>query len=166
MAAGHMNGAVTDEWLTPPGLIDALGPFDLDPCAPIKRPWPTARRHMTLKDDGLSSEWPRGDLVWLNPPYSRDTINQWLAKMAEHNNGIALVFARTETEAFFQQCWGRATCLLFLRGRLVFFDTSGKPGRFNGEAPSVLVGYGPTAFERMSAWRDLGAFVTTWSTSR
>ena len=27
----------TDEWYTPKEIIDALGEFDLDPCAPVKR---------------------------------------------------------------------------------------------------------------------------------
>ena len=37
-----------DEHLTPPWLIQSVGPFDLDPCAPIKRPWPTAKHHYTV----------------------------------------------------------------------------------------------------------------------
>ena len=36
-----------DEWLTPPEITTDLGPFDLDPCSPIKRPWPTAENHYT-----------------------------------------------------------------------------------------------------------------------
>lgn len=27
----------TDEWYTPKEIIDALGKFDLDPCAPVNR---------------------------------------------------------------------------------------------------------------------------------
>ena len=27
-----------DEWLTPKEITDSLGPFDLDPCSPVKRP--------------------------------------------------------------------------------------------------------------------------------
>lgn len=27
----------TDEWYTPKEIIDALGEFDLDPCAPMRR---------------------------------------------------------------------------------------------------------------------------------
>lgn len=38
----------TDEWLTPKWLVDRLGPFDLDPCSPINRPWATAARHFTV----------------------------------------------------------------------------------------------------------------------
>lgn len=29
-------------WLTPPHIIEALGPFDLDPCCPPTMPWRTA----------------------------------------------------------------------------------------------------------------------------
>lgn len=36
---GHQSAKMkNDEWLTPKYIIDALGPFDLDPCAPIQRP--------------------------------------------------------------------------------------------------------------------------------
>jgi hypothetical protein len=57
-----------DEWLTPPPLIQALGEFDLDPCAPIKRPWDMAKNHYTIEDDGLEKDW--FGRVWLNPPVS------------------------------------------------------------------------------------------------
>lgn len=36
---------LNDEWLTPPNIIINLGPFDLDPCAPVIRPWNTAIKH-------------------------------------------------------------------------------------------------------------------------
>ena len=29
----------TDEWYTPKEIIDALGEFDLDPCAPVSPPY-------------------------------------------------------------------------------------------------------------------------------
>jgi hypothetical protein len=45
------------EWLTPPEIIAALGPFDLDPCAPVDRPWCTAATHYTIHDDGLQQPW-------------------------------------------------------------------------------------------------------------
>jgi hypothetical protein len=46
-----------DVWLTPPEIIEALGPFDLDPCAAINQPWPTAKNHFTLHDNGLVQPW-------------------------------------------------------------------------------------------------------------
>ena len=33
----------TDEWYTPIELINSLGKFDLDPCAPIIPLWKTAK---------------------------------------------------------------------------------------------------------------------------
>lgn len=51
------------EWLTPPEIIQALGPFDLDPCAPIVRPWDTAQTYYTIDDNGLLKEW--FGRVWL-----------------------------------------------------------------------------------------------------
>lgn len=37
---GHQSAAMLkDEWLTPPHILRALGPFDLDTCAPVNRPW-------------------------------------------------------------------------------------------------------------------------------
>ena len=89
----------TDEWLTPPEILKAIGEFDLDPCSPINRPWNTAKKHYTVEDNGLIQEWI--GRVFLNPPYGPET-GKWLQKLAEHGNGIALIFARTETDMFFK----------------------------------------------------------------
>ena len=52
----------TDEWYTPKWIVDALGSFDLDPCAPENRLWNTAKRHITPSEDGLKTEWrPQGE---------------------------------------------------------------------------------------------------------
>jgi len=127
-----------DEWLTPPNLIRALGEFDLDPCAPVRRPWDTAAHHYTVLDDGLKKSW--FGRVWMNPPYGRET-GIWLKKLKAHGNGIALVFARTETKMFFDCIWNHADGILFLRGRLAFFHVDGTGGGHAG-APSCLVAYG------------------------
>lgn len=138
---------MTDVWLTPPHVIDALGglkSFDLDPCAPIIRPWPTAKRHYTVTDiegAGLAREW--FGRVWLNPPYGAPSIiGPWLDKMVAHNRGTALIFARTETEVFFRCVWEKATAVLFLKGRLRFHNEDGTRAKGNAGAPSVLVAYG------------------------
>ena len=126
------------QWLTPPALLKALGPFDLDPCAPINRPWPMARNHYTILDDGLNQPWE--GRVWLNPPYGKEVFI-WLEKMATHQGGgIALIFARTETIGFHKTVWAKAHSVYFLRGRLSFcFVTGEKAGPAN--APSCLVSY-------------------------
>ncbi len=126
------------DWLTPPELIQALGTFDLDPCSPIVRRWDTARKHLTILDDGLATEWE--GRVWLNPPYGRQTF-RWLEKMRLHNNGIALTFARTDTKTFHDYIFPFATSMLFIRSRINFYNLSGsKTDR--GNAPSLLIAYG------------------------
>ena len=128
----------TDEWLTPPEIINALGLFDLDPCSPIKRPWDTALKHYSVLDDGLSKQW--AGRVWLNPPYGLEA-EKWLKKLADHGNGIALIFARTETRMFFSEVWNRADSILFIEGRLFFYTVDGIKAKANSGAPSVLISY-------------------------
>lgn len=127
-----------DEWLTPPDIIRSLGEFDLDPCAPINRPWPTANKHYTINDNGLALPWE--GRVWCNPPYGKEAI-KWMRKMVEHKNGTALIFARTETEMFFETVWGKAESILFLKGRLFFHHVTGERASANSGAPSVLIAY-------------------------
>jgi DNA N-6-adenine-methyltransferase (Dam) len=133
----------TDVWLTPPAIIDALGgpdSFDLDPCSLPDRPWPTARNHFTIEDNGLIQAWH--GRIWLNPPYSLTLVRRFMGRMASHGCGIALIFARTETDHFHRFVWGSASAVLFLRGRLNFHLPSGEPAAKNGGAPSVLIAYG------------------------
>lgn len=135
-----------DEWLTPPDILQRTGPFDLDPCAPIVRPWPMASRHYTIEDDGLSQVWT--GRVWLNPPYGLQSA-EWLRRLAAHGDGIALLFARTETVMFFEHVWPHASALLFLQGRLYFHYVDGTRAKANGGAPSVLIAYGEASAERL-----------------
>lgn len=132
------EASAKDEWLTPPEIVRALGQFDLDPCSPINRPWPTAQRHLTIQDDGLSQDWT--GRVWCNPPYS--DAEGWLERCANHCNAVVLIFARTETQQWFDHIWPRAHGILFLRGRLTFYNVDGQLGGFNAGAPSCLVAYG------------------------
>lgn len=136
---GHEKGyrGETNDWLIPKYILDALGEFDLDPCAALKRPWVTAKRHLTLKNDGLKKDWK--GRVWLNPPYGEQTA-LWLKKMAKHNNGIVLIYARTETQMFFDHVWNKANGIFFLKGRIGFIPQNGNPASAAG-APSVLISY-------------------------
>lgn len=139
MSSHQSVAMIKDEWLTPPYILRALGRFDLDPCAPVSRPWQTAVNHFTIEDNGLLQNW--FGRVWLNPPYGAQT-HEWLSKLVNHGNGIALIFARTETKMFFECVWSQAHALLFLKGRLFFHHADGTQASGNGGAPSVLVAYG------------------------
>jgi hypothetical protein len=178
--SGHQNAvSLRDEWLTPPDqILKPLGGpdgFDLDPCAPIIRPWPIARKHFTIIDDGLKQQW--FGRVWLNPPYGAPHIlGPWMRRMVAHGRGTALIFARTETELFFETVWDAADAVLFVRGRLFFhvavdtwFDRKDKEPIFvkaggrapaNGGAPSVLVAYGKRDAEILRNSGIAGKFIT------
>ena len=131
-------GKSKDEWLTPPDIIRALGEFDLDPCAPISRPWDMAKKHYTRVDNGLLLPWE--GRVWLNPPYGKETF-RWMARLSEHKSGIALIYARTETKGFQDHVLAKAEALFFFDYRLQFYHVSGRPGESSSGAPSVLVSY-------------------------
>jgi len=133
----NLNTLNNDEWLTPPEIIKSLGSFDLDPCSPIKRPWDTAKNHYSLNNNGLLQNW--FGRIWLNPPYGRE-LEAWLNRMALHNNGIALVFARTETKAFQEYVFPYADSILFIKGRIQFYTITGIKQN-NVNAPSLLIGY-------------------------
>lgn len=126
------------EWLTPPELVKSLGEFDLDPCSPIDAPFFHAKTNFTTLDNGLVKDW--FGRVYLNPPYGRG-MELWLEKLKFHGNGIALIFARTETKCFFQHIWNDADAILFVKGRIKFYHVSGVQGGTPG-APSVFIAYG------------------------
>lgn len=144
------------EWLTPPELLSMLPDFDLDPCSPINRPWSTAKNHYTIIDDGLKQDW--FGRVYCNPPYGSEA-KDWLSKLANHNNGIALIFARTETAMFFDHVWNKAKALLFLKGRLFFHHVTGEKGYTNSGAPSVLIAYGDECADLLSQVKIEGKFI-------
>lgn len=103
----------TNTWLTPKWLVESLGEFDLDPCG--AHGWDLAKQTMRLPFiDGLEAEWYKR--VWLNPPYGRH-IGKWLNKLQQHGNGIALVFARTDTKWFHDL---KPDLIFFLKGRIKF----------------------------------------------
>lgn len=103
----------TDEWYTPQWIIDLLGPFDLDPCSPG---------------------------VWLNPPYSRPLVEQFIRKMADHNNGIALLVNRQDNVMWQEVIFPTAASMIFMRHRVQFLTHDGHAGKpFFG---SCLVAWG------------------------
>lgn len=168
MGSHQATEGKTVEWYTPPGIFDALErgaeaaarargatgekignvlTFDLDPCAPPGGlPWIPARRFFCEADDGLTQPW--NGRVWLNPPYGKHA-EAWLRRLAAHGNGIALVFARTETK-WWTETIPTASAVCFISGRLTFVDAARQPGVFNGGAPSALVAWGQDCAEAVA----------------
>lgn len=137
------------EWYTPRELFRALNvQFDLDPCSPGQDivPWIPAQIHLTIRDDGLTANWFGN--VFMNPPYGSDTP-KWMRRLVKHGNGIALVFARPDTQ-WFHAYVPKADAVCFIKGRLHFVpaekaafyaDGQYKPKAGCGAA-SMLVAYG------------------------
>ena len=124
MDTSFQKTEASDEWATPPEMVDALGKFDLDPCATDRSA--KAPAWYTKEQNGLSKEW--FGRVWCNPPYSQPALYRFCEKMAEHGNGILLIFARTGNKVWQEIIFPRATAVLFLRKRVQFIDNQGNRG--------------------------------------
>jgi hypothetical protein len=89
MGSHQSASAITTTWLTPPSILAALGPFDLDPCAaPEPRPWPTAAVHWTREDNPPEQEtrlqaWPSGAALH---PIAIEPAAQFLASLEERQS--------------------------------------------------------------------------------
>lgn len=142
------------DWYTPQWIFDRLGlSFDLDPCQPeTPISWIPAAKTYSLKDDGLASPWD--GLVWLNPPYGKET-SAWLEKMHKHRNGISLVFARTDCR-WFHDYVAKADAILFLSGRVRFVDGLGLTGGSGAGSGSMLVAWGKHGVSALQGMGDCG----------
>jgi hypothetical protein len=139
-------------------VVERLGVFDLDPCGGVGQV-PLAKQSIVLPKDGLTEKWE--GRVWCNPPYGPH-VGQWADKMAEHGNGIMLIFSRVETRAW-ARIWRTADGILFPTGRIKFnrpaVGTSGEPAS-TGTAPSALVAYGEKNVEALRQSGINGTLVT------
>lgn len=122
----------SNEWLTPLDFIAKLGTFDLDPCG-----YPghmTAEKLICLPRQGLAESWH--GRVWLNPPYGNG-VKLWLEALRDHGDGIALVFARLETNwlmPFLENGF------FMIKGRLTFISPTREST--NAGTGSILIPFG------------------------
>lgn len=151
------------DFLTPPSLLVALGaleetdegeyvlgpdPYDLDPTASVRQPWPTARTMWTVHEDGTQQDWSPFGEVFGNFPYGRD-LYSWLSRLAAHGSGTALLYARTDTAGFDSFVWKRADAVFFFTGRIWFHKpVTGHQCDHNSGGPCVLALYGAKSVER------------------
>ena len=146
--------------ITPLWILDSLGgseSFDLDPAGADPRPWDCAK--VTWTSHGLERDW--FGFVYLNPPFDVRQVGEWIAKLAAHGNGIALLHARTEA-AWFEPIWRRAACILFMADRIFFHRPDGIRHPHNSGAPPVLIAFGDEAAQRLYRCGIAGALVTRW----
>ena len=111
-----------------------------------------------LYTDPLNQQW--FGRVWMNPPYGpKPVVTAFMNRMAEHNHGTALLFARTETELFFNTIWDKATSIMFLKGRPHFCHEDGLAADHNSGAPVCLIAYGEDDSKILESANLVGKFI-------
>ena len=127
----------SDEWYTPPEIIEALGEqYDLDPCSPSADHWIPAKTICTKRDDGLSYKW--NGFVFMNPPFGgRNGHVPWLEKFIDHGNGIAIVRAYTSA-GWFHDYIPKCDAMVFPKGKTKFIKPDGSIGKSPGSGIVIL----------------------------
>lgn len=159
---GHPDlGAVVDRdtWLTPRYILDQLGAFDLDPCAADAVPQWAAARYLTKRDNGLVQPWT--GRVFMNPPFS-DTAH-WIEKHAEHRNGISLLPAANDSNAWRKHVWAKAHAILLLHGRVRFCNPDGSATTGRPLRGVALVAWTPDDAAVLRATTLAGVLLQQWS---
>jgi hypothetical protein len=82
-----------------------------------------------------------------------------MMRLALHGQGIALVFARTDTSWFQEYVLGEANGIFFVSQRIRFHRPDGTVGKYTGGAPSCFVAYGREAAKRLQAFTVKGKYV-------
>lgn len=153
------------EWYTPKWIFDALAiEFDLDPASPhdMQSEVP-AKKKFTIFDDGLKKQWE--GRVWMNPPYGK-TTGDWIRRMVDHNNGIALVFSRTDA-SWCQEIMLASTAMLFIAGRIEFIPgIENQYKRSRCGAGTVMFALGDDCAIALKRLADKGVFVWHQSIQR
>jgi phage N-6-adenine-methyltransferase len=151
-----------NEWYTPPVFIelarDVMGSIDLDPAtSAFAQETVLAETYFTKEDDGLSRPW--SGRVWMNPPYEKGLIDQFIDKLALHFEAgnveqfVVLVNNATDTR-WFARLLEVASAVVFPTGRVRFLRPDGERGApLQGQA---LVYGGPNAERFASVTHGIG----------
>ena len=105
-----------EDWLTPPEIIASLGEFHLDPCAPVKRPWDTAKKHYTILDNGLRQPWQ----LRIAEPAIRRRNFKMAAEACRARQRDSSCICQNRDSKLFPWVWEYASALLFIQGRIKF----------------------------------------------
>lgn len=122
------GGGGNDEWYTPAEYIEAardvMGGIDLDPAScEAAQATVQADRFFSKEQGGLAQPWT--GRVWLNPPYSKDLIGLFVAKVLTEfeTGGIqqAVILTNNDTDiGWFHELANTARIVCFTKGRVHF----------------------------------------------
>jgi hypothetical protein len=145
-----------------PEIIEAEAAMTAAKMAKDKEAFKNAKEEyenaLIVTSNGLNLPWD--GRVFCNPPYG-PYVGQWVDRLAEHNNGILLIFARTETRAW-QKIWKTATGILIPFRRITFLKPNGEQAK-SGTAPSAFAAYGENNLVALANSGIKGALLTKWS---
>lgn len=118
--------------------------------------WMTIENGFLLLEDGVRISLEdffnfRSDSLW-------DNGYEFVRKLAQHGNGIALLFNRCDSKMFQDIIFEKATAIKFLRGRIRFF----RPDGIRGDSPgcgAVLIAFGEENAEILKTCNISGKYV-------
>lgn len=129
-----------DDWRTPKDLFKKLDEefhFDLDPCSTHENA--LCEKHFTKEENGLIQKW--GGVVFMNPPYCRET-GKWIQKAYEESlEGaivVCLIPVRTDAKYWHEIIFPYAADIRFIKGRLHFSESKQHAG-----FPSAVIVFSP-----------------------
>ena len=117
------------ECYTPPNIIsmarDTMGGIDLDPCScKYAQKYIKAKKYYTKETNGLNKRW--SGKIWLNPPYMRKELTEFIDKLCSENYSQAIVLTNNNTETkWSQRLMELANVICFPEGRIIFWDENG-----------------------------------------
>lgn len=151
------KGGRSDEWGTPPELIEKIGISDngFDVCASALNA--KFKDYWTKEDNALSKDWPLDRVCWMNPPFSNSMV--WFKKAAkEAARGVKIVAiykstnieTKTWQEAILPHCDG----ILFLKGRTEYIrdESRGRGVPFGSALIYYNMGCGATTPMHLGFW--------------
>ena len=146
-----------DNLQTPKYIIDALGSFDLDPCAGAFTDIGIKNISDQLGGCGLSEKWE--GCVYVNPPFSQK--EKWIQKMIDHGNGILLLPERGSAPWFGPLA--KSCGCYFVMGKKINFIG----GSSSNNVGSVLFPFGNEAIEKIKNSGLPGHFLNVmWYSAR
>lgn len=127
-----------DDWETPELFFEKINKiynFTLDPCASHENK--KCLKYYTKDDNGLSKSWA-GEVVFMNPPYSKGNQEFFIRKAYEESvkgaTVVCLIPARTDTKIWHEIIFPFAAKIEFLKGRLKFVGA-----KHSAPFPSALI---------------------------